>query len=266
MVFVNAFVATMMATAAMAAPHGHHFSHIHARQNTTVNKLGAAYNDASLVSAITGAGWAYDWNFDSAGELPSGVEYCPMLWGPKMYDQWQSAATSALSQGSTCILGFNEPDNSGQANMDPATAAADYQTYITPFSGQATLVTPAVTNGQGDNIGLSWLQSWFDACNGACQATVMAIHYYAQADVSDFTNFVTSAITLGQQYGMQSVWITEFQNTGSSDDQVAFLQSAIPWLNSNTDVGRYAYFYAADGYLLSGTSLSAVGEAYVATY
>lgn len=256
----------MMASAAMAAPHSHHFSHLHARQNTTVNKLGAAYNDASLVSAIPGAGWAYNWNLEPDGQLPPGVEYCPMLWGPKMYGQWQSAATSAISAGSTCILGFNEPDNAGQANMDASTAASDYQTYITPFAGQATLVTPAVTNGQGDGIGLSWLQSWFEACNGACKATVMAIHYYAEADVSDFTNFVTSAITLGQQYGMKSVWITEFQNTGTPDQQVTFLKSAIPWLNNNPDVGRYAYFYVADGFLLSGTSLSEIGQAYVASY
>jgi hypothetical protein len=150
--------------------------------------------------------------------------------------------------------------------MTAQQAASDYQTYITPFSGQATLVTPAVTNGQGDGIGLSWLQEWFEACNGACQSTVMAIHYYANADVSDFTNFVNSAITLAQQYGQNEVWITEFQNTGSPDEQVTFLQSAIPWLNNNTMVGRYAYFYVADGYLLSGTSLSEVGQAYVASY
>ena len=55
MVFTSAFVVTMMATVVIAAPHGldHHFSHLYARRNTTVNKLGAAYNDASLVSAIT---------------------------------------------------------------------------------------------------------------------------------------------------------------------------------------------------------------------
>lgn len=266
MVFVNAFVATLLATAAMAAPHGHHFSRLHARQNTTVSKLGAAYNDPSLVGAITGASWAYDWNLETMGTLPSGIDFCPMLWGPKMYDQWQSAATTALSQGSDCILGFNEPDMTTQASMTPQQAATDYQTYITPFSGQATLVSPAVTNGQGDNMGLSWAQSWLEACNGACQATVLAIHYYANADISDFTNFVDSAVTLAQQYSLDSVWITEFQNTGSSDDQVTFLQSAIPYLNNNTMVGRYAYFFVADGYLLSGTSLSDVGQAYVATY
>ncbi|KAH8705566.1 hypothetical protein BGW36DRAFT_393148 [Talaromyces proteolyticus] len=266
--FTNAFVATMMATVVMAAPHGldHRFSHLHARQNTTVNKLGAAYNDASLVSAITNAGWAYDWNLDSDGTLPSGVEYCPMLWGQKMYDQWQSSASSYLSSGSTCLLGFNEPDMTTQANMSPQQAATDYQTYMTPFANQATLVSPAVTNGVGDNLGLTWMESWLQACNGACGATVMAIHYYANTDTSDFYNFVNNAASLASQYGMSSVWITEFQNTGTSDQQVSFLQEVIPWLNNNTDVGRYAYFYVADQYLLSGTSLSAIGEAYTATY
>lgn len=267
MYVINAFLATVMATAVVAKPHGLHRDFHKRVSASNSTKLGAAYNDVSLVSLISGASWAYNWNDVSDGTVPSGVEYCPMLWGSKMYDSWTSSVDTALSGGSTCVLGFNEPDNAGQANMDPQTAATDYQQYITPLADKATLVSPAVTNGVGDDIGLNWIESWLSACNGACKANVLAVHYYANAAASDFYDFINNATDIASKNGMDSVWITEFQNTGSDSDQVSFLQEVIPWLDSNTGVGRYAYFYAASGYLLSDSSaLSTVGQAYTASY
>jgi Glycosyl hydrolase catalytic core len=264
---INAFVATtLLATAAVAKPHTLHANFHKRATSSSSSKVGAAYNDVSLVSLITDASWAYNWNDASDGTVPSGVEYCPMLWGPKMYNSWTSAVSTALSGGSTCILGFNEPDMASQSNMSPQEAATDYQTYITPLASQATLVTPAITNGAGENVGISWMQNWLTACNGACSPNVMAIHYYADAPASQFYDFVNNATSLASDNGMESVWITEFQHTGSTADQVAFLQEVIPWLDSNTGVGRYAYFFTADGYLLSDSALSTVGQAYTASY
>ncbi|KUL81595.1 hypothetical protein ZTR_10503 [Talaromyces verruculosus] len=235
-------------------------------RNAEACKRGAAYNDASLVGYVADASWAYNWNVNANGELPPGVEYCPMLWGPKMYTQWHSAVSNALSSGSRCLLGFNEPDNQAQADMNPREAAIDYQSYLTPYSGQATLVTPAVTNGVGDLVGLDWLSTWFHACRGRCKANALAIHYYSSGDPTDFINFVTAAMHLAQQNDIQSVWITEFQHEGTVDEQVHFLQTVMPWLDHNPGVERYAYFYTADGHLLSGDHLSVIGQAYVSRY
>jgi hypothetical protein len=55
------------------------------------------YNDASLVGYIADASWAFNWNTDANRELPTAVEFCPMLWGPKMYTRWQPAVSKALS-------------------------------------------------------------------------------------------------------------------------------------------------------------------------
>ncbi|KAH8691799.1 hypothetical protein BGW36DRAFT_304412 [Talaromyces proteolyticus] len=232
-------------------------------RNVKFSKVGAAYSDVTLVDRLSGASWAYDWSPYAGGDLPRGVEYCPMLWGPKFYSQWYSAASDALSAGSGCFLGFNEPDIAEQANMTPKQAAIDFQTYMTPYSGQATLVTPAVTNGEGDMIGLNWLEQWFTECNGRCKADRIAIHYYANSGSTDFINYVTTAIDLAERNGIPSIWITEFQNTGSSADQILFLHEVIPWLNNNTAIERYAYFFVADEYLLSGTELNAIGQAYM---
>jgi hypothetical protein len=58
--------------------------------------------------------------------------------------------------------------------------------------------------------------------------------------------------------------LTEFAATGNVTSQVQFLQQAIQWLNSQDAVERYAYFMAGDDSLLSGNTLSTIGQAYIA--
>jgi hypothetical protein len=44
-------------------------------------KRGASFNTASQVTPMAGTiGWAYNWNHVKDGNMPSGVEYVPMLW------------------------------------------------------------------------------------------------------------------------------------------------------------------------------------------
>lgn len=63
------------------------------------------------------------------------------------------------------------------------------------------------------------------------------------------------------------VWIPEFQRLGNQDGQVEFLTAVLPWLDADeqSQIERYAYFMAADGFLLldGGARLSKVGEIYV---
>jgi hypothetical protein len=107
------------------------------------------------------------------------------------------------------------------------------------------------------------MSQFLQGCNGNCQPDFMAIHYYNDASqIEDFKNHVTQAINLAAQYNMSEVCITEFGVTGSTSAQVEFIQEANTWLDSQHRVGCYAYFMDADGYLLSGESLSDLGSAY----
>lgn len=74
---------------------------------------------------------------------------------------------------------FNEPDNAGQSNIDPTTAAALWKTNMEPFAGKAKLVGPAVTNGGG----VEWLQQFLGNCTG-CTIDAVAMHWYDTATVS----------------------------------------------------------------------------------
>ncbi|KAJ9229247.1 CAZyme family GH128 [Paecilomyces variotii] len=264
--FSALFVSGLMATVALAAPHQAH-QHLHAKRNATSAKKGAAYNEASLLAALTGVSWAYNWNMEPDGTLPPGVEYVPMLWGPKMYSGWSAAADSALSSGSKYLLGFNEPDVASQANMSPSQAASDYKQYMTPYAGNATLVSPAVSNSGSAGQGLDWMKSFLSECTD-CQISALAVHWYADASLTDyFKQFVNQAIELANQNNIQEVWITEFQATGDDASQVQFLTEILPWLDSQAGVGRYSYFMCSNSVLLTAANvLSQIGQAYMSLF
>lgn len=200
-----------------------------------------------------------------------------MLWGlpPSGPDpDWTSAVQTP---GTKYILGFNEPDltYSGSANIAPGPAAAGYQEYMQPFVGQVKIGTPNVLwNNVGSTSGgnydsAQWMENFLADCTG-CDFDFAAIHWYQDCDPGDgqsgaawFQGNVTDAY---ERLGLP-VWITEFQCYGSDSQQVSFLQTVLPWLDSQSYVQRYAYFGVFPDYLINdtGTALSDIGVAYATT-
>ena len=233
---------------------------------TSGGKKGLSYNDASLTDAFSSAGisWAYNWGSSAGGTILSGAEYVPMLWGSGQTSGWSSAAQAAISSGSTHVLSFNEPDLSTQSNLSPQVAA---QLHIANMGGiSAQVGSPAITNGNSQNppMGIPWLQQFFTACAGQCKVDFVAFHYYADTDLPTFQNHVTDVISAAAAQGISQVWLTEFGATGSDSDVAAFITAADAWLETQPAVARYAYFMCGDGTLLSGSGLSAQGQAYAA--
>ncbi len=184
-----------------------------------------------------------------------------MLWGlgSSNTGSWVSTATAAIAAGSTALLAFNEPDLAAQANLGYADAAAGYLTYMSePFAGKVKLVSPAVTNGQSP-MGLTWLGNFIDACS-TCTIDAIALHWYNGGTAEDFISYIEKAYAAG---GNRPIWVTEFQASGTSDEQAAFLETVMPWMDSSDMVERYAYFMASDGILLSsGSTLSTLGKTF----
>jgi hypothetical protein len=225
------------------------------------SKRGVAYNDASLTDAFASAGlvtWAYNWG-STTSSISSTLEYVPMLWGLDTSDitTWSTKATAAIASGSSHLLGFNEPDYSGQANLGYAAAAAGWLTYMEPFAGKAKLGSPAVTNG-ADPMGLTWLANFVSSCS-TCTIDFVCIHWYNGGTAADFQAYITKAYAAG---GNRPLWITEFEASGTDAEKQTFLETMLPWLDASDMVERYAYFMASDGNLISGTSLSTLGNTY----
>ncbi|KAJ5739820.1 hypothetical protein N7533_012604 [Penicillium manginii] len=257
--FTKLFTAGLMATSALAAP----------VKKRSTSKRGAAYNDVSTVSAMTSSGnvaWAYNWAMSLSGDLPTGIDFVPMLWGAKDFGGWVTAIETALSSGSEYILGFNEPDIASQADMSASDAASYYMNYITPYSGKAKLISPAVSSSTNEGQGLSWFNSFMSQCS-SCQITGLAVHWYGTT-IDEFKTFVQQAITAASDNSLSEVWITEFAlsaDAGGIADQAttnAFITEAIAYLDSESAVTRYSYFMSADNYLLTNGALNTVGETY----
>ncbi|KAJ5678906.1 Glycoside hydrolase superfamily [Penicillium macrosclerotiorum] len=267
--FTHVFTTAVLAASALALPHQPH-SKLHRRSTANnTSKRGAAYNDNTLVSPLASTGtisWAYNWGSSSGDSLPSGVEYFPMLWGTNFLSDWTSNVNSALSAGSSSILGFNEPDNTAQANLGTLEAALLYKQYITPYGSQATLISPAVTSSNDDGEGLSWLKTFLTECVG-CNITGMAVHWYGDS-VDDFKSFIEEAESTASEFNLSELWVTEFALNadigGISDFATtsSFISEVTSWMDSNTNVTRYSYFYCADNYLLTDGALNEAGQTY----
>lgn len=149
--------------------------------------------------------------------------------------------------------------------MNVSAAVAGWQTWMDPLAKTAPgvkLGSPAVTNGVGSGIGLDWLRQFLAACEG-CVVDFVAVHWYGDAGgIADFESFVGEALGVA---GGRPVWVTEFGTTsGSAADTLTFLEDAVKWLDGQGGVERYAWFWDAEGYLISadGTGLSEQGDFY----
>lgn len=145
-------------------------------------------------------------------------------------------------------------------------AASYYQTYITPYSGKAKLISPAVTSSTTAGLGLSWFKEFMSDCS-SCGISGLAVHWYGNT-ADEFKSFVQQAISTATSYGLSEVWVTEFalsSDAGGVADAAAtatFLQSVLPWLDAQNNVTRYSYFMCAENYLLTNNALNQAGYTY----
>ncbi|QSZ34123.1 hypothetical protein DSL72_005711 [Monilinia vaccinii-corymbosi] len=237
-----------------------------ASTNTSSGKRGVAYNNADYVKSFADSSkvsWAYNWGSSSSGLSASGIEFVPLLWGlkPTFTGAWSAAASSAIASGSRHLMSFNEPDLSTQSNLGYADAAAGYKQYMQPFAGKAKLGAPAVTNGAAP-MGLAWLKNFLSSCSD-CTIDFVCIHWYDSAsNAAYFKSYIQDAYAAG---GNRPLWITEFQASGTADEQNAFMSEVLPWLDASDMVERYAWFMASTdaGGLMSGPSaLSTLGKTF----
>jgi hypothetical protein len=191
-----------------------------------------------------GAKWYYNWasnNNDVPG--PSGVEFVPMIWGKQ--NVTDATLSQAKSEG-TELLGFNEPDQGGQANMSVDDALAAWPKL------QATgmrLGSPAVSYG-GDQAG-GWLDRFMSgAWSKGYRVDFITLHWYgsdfSDAAVNQFLGYVDA---VHKRYD-KPIWITEYglQNFSGSPkypteaQEVAFINGTTKGMQSRSYVERYAWF------------------------
>jgi hypothetical protein len=218
----------------------------------------------------SGASWYFNWAA-APGKLaaPAGVEFVPMIWGEASVTK--SNLDKAKASG-TVLLGFNEPDLAGQANMT-VEKALDLWPQL-----QATglrLGSPAPAWGAAD------AGRWFDrfmqgVADKGYRVDFIALHWYGSDFSAAATGQLKSYLQAVYNRYHKPIWLTEYALINFSGgtkyptqaQQAAFATNSVQMLEDLPFIERYAWFAlpATDG---SGTGLyqpggtaTGVGSAY----
>jgi hypothetical protein len=199
-----------------------------------------------------GIAWWYNWANQPAPGGDPGIEFVPMIWGGGSLGQSIPAISKSL-------LGFNEPNFNTQANLTTQQAADDWPSVEAKASPLgASIVSPGVNFcGSGGKSSqcteasvtdpYTYLEDFFAACSG-CKVDYIGVHWY-NCDLPSLRAYLEGNGDGGLQGFVQfgkPIWLTEFScdSSHSVADQMAYMREAIPYLESNPNVMRYAWFNA----------------------
>jgi hypothetical protein len=174
-----------------------------------------------------------------------------MIWGT-------ATLAGPIPAASLALLGFNEPNFKAQSNLTPQQAASNWPAVEALAKAQGIpIVSPAVNFcGSAANPSncsdptvtdpYTYLKDFFAACP-SCEVDYVAVHWY-NCDLPSLTGYLEGNANLEGfvQFG-KPIWLTEFCCDGSATvaQQQAYMQAAVPYLESNQHVARYSWFSAS---------------------
>jgi len=213
--------------------------------------VGYGYHSVGdMNTASAGISWWYNWAPQPEAAIKNtysnyNVDFTPMAWNAAGI----SGINTYVSQDNKVkyILGFNEPNFIGQANMTPSQAAAAWPA-LQAIADQygLKLVSPAVNycgncvseNGTVYTNPFKWLDDFFTACPN-CRVDYIALHWYGGG------NSMTGYINDARKYG-KPIWVTEFadwESTGvTAEVQKNYLAGTTNFLERDPAVFRYSWF------------------------
>jgi len=192
------------------------------------------------LNVLTNLTWLYDWTVswqyvDKGNQKidPSKCtypkEFVSMVWGPHF-----NPDNMTFAKGVNYILGFNEPDWP-PLNLKPKDAAEIWPS-IEKMAKEigALVISPAPADDA------KWLDEFFSLCNGCLDRMhAVAIHTYVRS-----LNDLKTKIGWFRKF-KKPIWITEMAgglHNRTMDDQLRFMRDAIPYLDNDPQIERYAWF------------------------
>ncbi|RPD61934.1 hypothetical protein L226DRAFT_545905 [Lentinus tigrinus ALCF2SS1-7] len=203
------------------------------------SKICAAWGDGNDINSLKAfktdhVVGLYDWGVDKPdGADALGYDYWPMLWGGSSDKISAFEKAMAKDKFGTIVLGFNEPNEEGQSNMDPETAASLWKQHIEPqvAKGYKTC-SPAMSSRPN---GKQWMADFMKACDG-CTVDYQCVHWY---DIG-FDTLKTYLTDYHNQLGLP-ILLTEFADQNfnggaqaSSSEIFQFMGQALEFID-NTD-------------------------------
>lgn len=212
-------------------------------------------NDLSSLNGSSSVGWFTDWtvrkgSFENSGcggddALHPGIDYVPQYATHWALNPPISRLDLRFVGRAHFVIGYNEPDHSG-SYIDPAWAASQWNRMeqLQDLYG-FKIVAPCVANYAS---GKSWMVSWQDQCTHLygrrCRTDFVCVHsYYHVHQVDD----MLTMLNIMHEDWKQPIWITEFAcppfgKPCSADENLKFMETAVPKLDSLPYIYRYAWF------------------------
>lgn len=192
-----------------------------------------------------GAGWFYTWATDTQGiTAPEGSEFVPMIWGADSVNQEQ---LDQAKESGTTLLGFNEPDMSGQANM-PVDQALSLWPQLEATGMR--LGAPAVSHGADQEGG--WLDQFMaGAADRGNRVDFIPLHWYGSDFSPAAVDHLRGYLEAVHDRYQKPIWLTEYAlidfSSGSPrypspEEQERFVRDAKAMLEELPFVERYAWF------------------------
>lgn len=199
--------------------------------------------------------WYYTWAGTMPQGAPSEISFIPMIW--KYNGDRQSilaAAAGARKAGIKELLGFNEPDQSEQANM---TVEQALEAWPVLQETGLRLGSPACVHP--DN---KWMMAFMKGAKKlGLKIDFVCVHSYGAPDTKHFLRRMHELHKLHRK----PIWITEFavgdwnakspaENQFNPDRILGFMEEVLPKLNKLDFIERYAWFPAKRESSTLGTS------------
>lgn len=233
--------------------------------NTPVRKKGGGLitNADEIAANIT---WFYDWGIrDTTTDTR---EFVPMAWGRGSASDLR--VDSVINKDSvTHYLAFNEPDGEGQANLFVSEALPLYKNLLKAGYRMGSPV------GKEEGYA-TWVDSFStEAAKQKLHYDVICVHWYDWGNWLSTNNANPTATQVLNRFKAyidnvwnlykKPIWVTEFNanvNRSAAVNQ-AFFELALPWMDSDPRIERYAPFFEDNFPLLDANgNLTAMGTMY----
>lgn len=231
-----------------------------------ITKKGMGTKDNNLVANVNPS-WFYDWGALDVSTVNN--EFTLMAWNITLANNFLNLNTYPTRTDVNTLLAFNEPDGTSQANIPDVNVALPV--YKNLLRTGYRMGSPATKEENWNR----WLSD-FTTIAEADDARIdfVAIHWYdwgnwsatqnANPNVNDVFNRFKNYIDAVYNRYKKPIWITEFNANVNRPAAVqdAFMRLALPYLESDNRVERYAYFFETTFPASVNGVLTSLGQTY----
>ncbi|KOX06512.1 RNA polymerase [Streptomyces sp. NRRL B-1140] len=200
---------------------------------------------ASEALADSRSSWFYNWASSPDGVTGgTGAEFVPMIWGPGSVTD---AELERAARAGKALLGFNEPDHPGQADMSPEQAL---DLWPRLESTGLRLGAPAVASGA--DVPGGWLDRFMTGAEQrGLRVDFIPLHWYGADFGPGAADQLRAYLQAVHDRYKKPVWLTEYALTDFSgstprypgeQEQTDFVRSSTAMLEKLDFVERYAWF------------------------